>query len=145
MIHTNIERWCKHLLEDSENLNDAYRDGLEDWIDVSQDLQSHGSGCHNNDLWDCACEGPSTMDFTYGVLDYLSGVADKTRQSVLTQILVDYMAYMERQEEELYDIQQDTQRRLERLQNKMRAIYEESERQGYAEIVDLITLDTEEE
>lgn len=144
-MYYSLERWCKHTLDNSDQFNSDYEEAVRELEEVCQRLQEHGSGCHNNPLYDCACEGISATEFTFGVLEHMNTMYDKKKQSVMTQVIVDYLEQMNREEMELIDIQQDTQRRLERLQNKMRDIYQESERQGYAEIVDLITLDKEEE
>ena len=138
MIHTNLEKWCATMLK-NEGLNDAYVSGLEELVGVSHSLLEH-PGCHNNPLWDCACEFDMTSrDFTYEVLDHIMGSPTAEIRSVLTEIIVDYMAHMDNKTDELFDIHQDTQRRLDRLQYKMREVYKEAERQGYTEIENFIT------
>jgi len=143
-MYYTLKRWCSHMLKDNSELNPDYEEALEELVDVCESLLLH-PGCHNNPLYDCACEGIGSTEFTFGVLEHINSMYDKTKQSVITHVLVDYMEQMSREEMELYDIHQDTARRLERLQNIMRDVYQEAERQGYSEIVDLITRTKEKE
>lgn len=113
MFHKDIGRWANTMLEHGTDFNEDYTSALEDLEHVADKLNSHGSGCHNNPEWDCACEEPTATEFAYAIFDHLLSIGDRGKQSVMSQVLINYLEHRDQESSEWFFAHQEVARQLD--------------------------------
>lgn len=125
MFYRDLGDWAENMLENFDHYNEQYKKALEDIQYQTERLWRHNN-CHNNPEWDCACEEPTTAEFTYAMFDYLFKITDRASQGVATQVLIDYLQYKDNQSSDVFWAHQQVAQELDDALRRIEEMKEES-------------------